>query len=110
MNDTISRKNILMYLQRPGLEGWFWVLGLVYLATLNPASDKHMVFCLNRRIHSHDCPGCGFGKSVSYLLHGKILHSFRSHVFGPVGFLLILYRIYQLISKPSGHTVVYNHQ
>ncbi|TAL67970.1 MAG: DUF2752 domain-containing protein [Bacteroidetes bacterium] len=75
----------------------FWLISLLYLSLLNVESFSYFSFCPFHFFGIEWCPGCGLGRSISYLLHGHIEQSFQSHWFGPLAFIIILYRIYQLV-------------
>ncbi len=81
------------------IELTFWAAALVYLASINPASQDHLDLCLFRFAGLDACPGCGLGKSVSYVLHGDIFSSFINHPVGIIAVVLILFRIFNLIEK-----------
>ena len=76
----------------------FWIIALIYLATIKPL-QTHLPFCLFKNIGISWCPGCGIGRSISYLLHGDVIKSFQTHFLGTFALLVIVYRILQLINK-----------
>jgi TM2 domain-containing membrane protein YozV len=77
----------------------FFIAGLIYLAIINPFSCNHLHFCIFGYLGLDFCPGCGLGRSVSFLLHGCLLESISEHPLGVVGLVLILNRIYTLSIK-----------
>lgn len=81
----------------------FWVGAFVYLALINPSSKDHLDLCLFRFIGFDACPGCGLGKSVSYVLHGDILSSLINHPLGIIAVILILFRIINLLEKSKNY-------
>ncbi|MBI5326407.1 MAG: DUF2752 domain-containing protein [Ignavibacteriae bacterium] len=78
-------------------ELFFWVIALVYLSLLNVETHQYFSFCPFHILGLDWCPGCGLGRSISFLLHGSIYQSFQTHWLGPFAFSIILIRIYQLI-------------
>jgi hypothetical protein len=86
---------IRIYYQAP-LEAVFWSAGLIALAFYYPMEDQHVSFCLFKYLGFNFCPGCGLGRSISYLLHGDILSSLQSHPLGFIALLILLHRIFQL--------------
>ncbi|RYD76854.1 MAG: DUF2752 domain-containing protein [Sphingobacteriales bacterium] len=90
------------------LELFFWVTALVLLATAN-ANEHHFTLCpLANLGYEGWCPGCGLGRSISYIFHGEFTESFSQHWFGFPALLIILYRVYTLIknrNKFKIHTI-----
>lgn len=39
--------------------------------------ENYMLPCMNKRIFGIDCPGCGIQRSISYLLEGNFIASFK---------------------------------
>lgn len=75
-----------------------WIGGLTLLAIMNPQANTHYSFCFFKFIGIDFCPGCGLGHSISYLFHGDFKESFHVHPFGIFAVLVILARIYKLLS------------
>lgn len=83
---------------RKNFELFFWIAALVSLACMNPSENTHYSFCFFKFIGIKFCPGCGLGHSISYLFHGDLKASFAAHPLGIFAVLMILFRIYKLIS------------
>lgn len=81
-----------------GFEGLVWSFSILYLATLTVNSENHFTICPLANLGIDSCPGCGLGKSVSLILHGHIMQSFDYHYLGIPALIIILFRIYQIIS------------
>jgi hypothetical protein len=81
------------------LELMFWISSLVYLSVINPNSNSNYSFCIYKFLGFKWCPGCGIGKSISFLIHGNISESFKSHWFGFFALLIILKRIIGILKK-----------
>ncbi|OGU18109.1 MAG: hypothetical protein A2X61_03015 [Ignavibacteria bacterium GWB2_35_12] len=94
MNKLLYRETLKKYFEPELL---FWIVALLYLSLINVEAHTHFSFCPLHNLGIEWCPGCGLGRSISYLLHGNILQSFEAHWLGPIAFLIILFRIYQLI-------------
>lgn len=78
------------------VELFFWIIALIYLAAINP-TEEHFPFCVLKQMGSSWCPGCGIGRSISFLLHGNIIKSFETHILGTFALVVIVYRIIRLI-------------
>ena len=63
---------------------------------INPAK-QHLTICVFHYLGASWCPGCGIGRSISYLLHGDWQNSISTHWLGTFALLIIVYRILQLI-------------
>jgi|GEM_PF-485784 len=70
--------------------------GLLYLLIIDP-SHSHFSFCLFKLAGIDFCPGCGLGRSVSYLLHLNAVESIKTHPLGIPALLIIVYRIVSLL-------------
>lgn len=79
------------------LEGIIWIVSLIYLASLTNSNQSHFTICPLSNLGFEHCPGCGLGKSISLILHGKIFESFELHLLGIPALIIILFRIIQLI-------------
>jgi Protein of unknown function (DUF2752) len=83
-------------LKRINIELIFWIVGLMYLAFMNP-SETHFSLCPIKNLGFSFCPGCGLGHSISFLFHGQIQESFQHHPLGIFALAVIVWRIIQLI-------------
>lgn len=77
------------------LELIVWTAGLTYLALADPHGHVPQ-FCLSKLVGLGACPGCGLGASVSHLLHGELMESWKSHWMGGPALIGLLLRIGQL--------------
>jgi len=82
---------------KKNLEAGMWLFGLIYLASINPYSNAHLTLCGFKLIGIDNCPGCGLGRSISFLFRGDFQNSFEMHPLGFLAFGLIIYRIFSLI-------------
>lgn len=80
-------------------EAWIWVIALLVLACINPHSENLVSFCPLHYFGFEFCPGCGLGKSISHLLHGDPVTSFKTHPLGIFAFIILLTRIITLTKK-----------
>ncbi|MFN4110662.1 MAG: DUF2752 domain-containing protein [Ignavibacteria bacterium] len=80
------------------LELLFWISGLIYLFLISPI-EEHFSFCPLNNLGFKWCPGCGLGKSISYLFHFQIIQSLETHPLGIFAFIIISYRIITLIKN-----------
>lgn len=83
-------------LQRYG-ELAFWIIALILLGTLIPSQEHSFSLCFSGLIGIDNCPGCGLGRSISFLLQGKPAASFETHPLGIFALPIILHRIYILL-------------
>jgi len=75
------------------LEAMVWLIGLSILAIYNPHQQQHMTMCVFDNLGFAYCPGCGLGRSISFLFHGDLLHSISTHPLGIPAILILVYRI-----------------
>jgi len=73
------------------------MIGLILLARLDPSQKGNFSLCLSGLFGIEHCPGCGLGRSISYLLQGNPSASFKMHPLGIFALPVILHRIYMLI-------------
>ncbi len=82
-------------------EAYIWIIGLVFLAVINPGKSDWTVCPLGNLGFEH-CPGCGLGRSVSFLLKGDLSSSWEMHPLGGAAlFILIARSIYLLITNTT---------
>ncbi len=93
---TIER--LLKYIRNTPPEAVVWLSGFVVLALLSPYRE-HYSFCLFHNLGITFCPGCGLGRSISYLLHGDIGSSLRTHLLGIPATAILASRIMVLLSR-----------
>ena len=83
------------------LRQWNWELiiwtgGMVWLAFFVNPDHITWSLCPLKNLGFEHCPGCGLGRSVSYLLHGEFEESFQVHPLGGFALIMLTYRIIQL--------------
>lgn len=78
------------------LEAVLWMIALLYLLFINPYATQEFTLCPFHNLGIEYCPGCGLGRSISFLYHGDFIHSLKTHPLGIAAFILILLRIIQL--------------
>lgn len=81
---------------RIGLETLTWIVALLYLAIHNPYEQAGFTICPLENLGFHYCPGCGLGRSVSFLLHGDIIGSFQTHILGIPATIILFFRTFSL--------------
>jgi hypothetical protein len=79
-------------------EAIFWTAALLFLAFNDPTST-HYTLCPLALAGFDSCPGCGLGRSVSYLFRGEFAASFASHPLGFFAVAVLISRITSLIKK-----------
>ena len=92
-------RDIFRFLRKIGFEALAWIVGLTYLALINPYASNHFSFCFFKLLGFEHCPGCGLGLSISFLLHGDFISSFHAHPLGSVALAILVFRIYSLLKK-----------
>jgi hypothetical protein len=91
-----------MVVKKFPIEAMCWIVGLLVLAFISP-TNNHVSICPLNNLGWDFCPGCGLGRAVTFLFHGELLQSFRTHPLGIFAVSILLYRIYQL-TKTHFHT------
>lgn len=92
-------KHILKFIKTPWFEASLWIVALLYLLVYNPFQQSEFSFCILDNLGFEHCPGCGLGRSVSYLLHGEISASWEAHKLGMFALVTIIFRIIQISVK-----------
>jgi len=82
----------------------FWVTALIALGVSHPTQATHFTLCPLKLMGITWCPGCGLGHSIAFLLHGDLRNSFHAHWLGVPALIIILYRIFDLISQRVSET------
>ncbi len=84
---------------RIGIETIVWITGLIYLAVHNPYVQTEFSICPLENFGFHYCPGCGLGRSVSFLLHGEPVRSLQTHILGIPATIILLSRTFSLMKN-----------
>jgi hypothetical protein len=87
---------VLKQLKKFPPEAFIWIVALITLFFVNPSAN-HFTICPFHHLGLDFCPGCGLGRSISYLLSGHFRESFESHPLGLFAVIILLHRIQQLI-------------
>ncbi|MEE9449256.1 MAG: DUF2752 domain-containing protein [Ignavibacteriaceae bacterium] len=80
-----------------GIEALIWIAALIFLALIEPAESTHFTICPFSVMGFDFCPGCGLGRSVSYVLHGEITNSLSLHPLGIFALIVLTTRVISLI-------------
>jgi hypothetical protein len=80
----------------PDWEALAWAGCLLVLALSNPDTVPHRTLFLPSLLFGIRSPGYGLGHSISYLLHGDLAESLRSHWLGIPATLVLVHRILHL--------------
>lgn len=81
-------------------EAFVWILAIVILALQEPGAH-HYSICPLDRLGFDFCPGCGLGRSVTYLFHLDIEASFSTHPLGIPAVILLLTRSVRVLLNRS---------
>jgi len=76
---------------RHNLEAIIWISALVALALGDPA-NHHYTLCPFNNLGLDFCPGCGLGRSVSFLFRGNFADSFKCHPLGIFAVVILVHR------------------
>jgi len=88
-------KQILKNIRSIDLEACVWLMALIMLAITDPTLH-HFTLCPLANLGFEFCPGCGLGRSISFLLHGEFAKSMAMHPMGIFALMVLLYRIVSL--------------
>ena len=80
-----------------GVEALIWMAALIFLALTAPVETAHFTICPFSATGIDFCPGCGLGRSVSYVLHGEFTNSLSVHPLGIFALIVLFTRIISLI-------------
>lgn len=83
------------------VEALIWLTGLIILACSDP-HENHFTLCPLGHFGWTFCPGCGLGKSISFLFHGSLIKSWHAHPLGIFALVVLTLRIYKLL-KPYAY-------
>lgn len=78
-------------------EAIIWITVLVYFAFTPVVSDAHFTICPLKLAGFNYCPGCGLGRSLMLLLHGRISESIQMHPLGIPALAILIWRIASVI-------------
>lgn len=84
-----------MTFKRIPWEAVIWMFALIILAACVP-SKNHITLCPLANLGFEFCPGCGLGRSISFLFHGDIKRSFEAHPLGIFAVIVLSFRIVKL--------------
>ncbi|MFN0158148.1 MAG: DUF2752 domain-containing protein [Bacteroidota bacterium] len=79
-----------------GPEPIIWLLAFLYLAIIDPATSTFSL-CPLHTLGFQYCPGCGLGRSISFLLHGNIIASIDAHIVGIPATVILILRVCAVI-------------
>lgn len=80
-----------------GVEALIWIAALIFFALIEPAESTHFTLCPFSAMGIDFCPGCGLGRSVSYILHGDFTTSLSVHPLGIFALIVLSTRVISLI-------------
>lgn len=102
------KNGFIGYYYRLPLEAFFWSVAFILLALYTPSADHHISFCLFRNLGLKYCPGCGLGRSISFLFHGDLQGSLSMHPLGIPAVLIISWRIVTLTYNFLNNNKIHN--
>ncbi|MEG8946246.1 DUF2752 domain-containing protein [Rosettibacter firmus] len=76
-----------------------WIMGFIFLMLINPYAEQTFTLCPLNNMGITYCPGCGLGRSISFIFHFDFSNSFKSHPLGLIALIIILHRIIMLVMK-----------
>ena len=92
-------KAVIDFYRRVGLEAVVWIGAFAYLAIHNPYTQSEFTLCPLKNLGFHYCPGCGLGRSISFLLHGDVIRSFQTHILGVPATIVLISRTVSQLGK-----------
>src|SRR5690554_321967 len=84
--------------ETPFRELIFWSVGLLALWYTDP-SGHHFGLCPLDNMGLTWCPGCGFGRSISFLMNGNLAASWSLHPLGGFGLFIIIFRVFEIVGN-----------
>jgi len=75
------------------LEAFIWLAVIIYFATTSVNFGNHFTICPLSLAGFEHCPGCGLGRAMVLLLHGKVSESISMHPLGIFALGLFVVRI-----------------
>jgi hypothetical protein len=96
MTANISLRQLIRLLWQKK-EAIIWLSALIFLAVSNP-SGHHYSLCPLDNLGFSFCPGCGLGRSVTYLFRTDIESSVLSHPLGIPAVILLIYRSVKILT------------
>lgn len=84
-------------------EGVLWLIGLTYLFFINPYEEPRFTLCPFHNLGIEFCPGCGLGRSISFIYHFDFINSFHTHPLGIIALVLIANRIIILLKRTKNN-------
>lgn len=92
-------KAITRWIRNLPLELLFWMGSIIGILLIDPASGSHFSLCPLDQLGIDWCPGCGLGRSMNLLARGEFQASWELHPLAAFAYLVILSRIWNLISN-----------
>ncbi len=89
-------RNVTAFMRSLGLEPFLWTAALGYFALIDPSTTPMFSLCPLHNLGFPYCPGCGLGRSISFLLHGDVGRSFGTHILGIPATLIIVTRVFSI--------------
>nr|WP_221408168.1 DUF2752 domain-containing protein [Fulvivirga imtechensis] len=83
--------------QKFPFEAVVWLSALAYFAIMDPGAENHFTICPLGAFGFDHCPGCGLGRSISLIFHGRLRASFQMHPLGLLAIIILSYRAFMLI-------------
>lgn len=75
------------------LEAFIWIAVIIGFAVSPVVDVNHFTLCPLKLVGFEHCPGCGLGRALILLLHGRIADSFNMHPLALFALPLFVYRI-----------------
>jgi hypothetical protein len=84
------------FIKQLPLEALVWFTGMIALVFYEP-TQNHISICPLDQLGFDFCPGCGLGRSISFLFHGEIIQSLVTHPLGIFAVIVLSFRIVHLL-------------
>jgi hypothetical protein len=84
---------------RRNLEAFIWLAAILYFVASPVHSEGHFTICPLSLAGFQHCPGCGLGRAMILLLHGRFTESLGMHPLAPFALAVLVARIVIVFSN-----------
>ncbi|MBT3448854.1 MAG: DUF2752 domain-containing protein [Bacteroidetes Order II. Incertae sedis bacterium] len=81
------------------MEAGMWSVGLAAMCIADPTAESWIELCLFKAIGLGECPGCGLGHALGFLVRGEWHLAMDSHLLSPFVAIVLSHRISSLTIK-----------
>ena len=81
------------------VEAGIWTVGLAAMCITDPTAESWIELCVFKALGLGECPGCGLGHALGFLVRGEWNLAIESHLLSPVVAVVLMHRISSLTIK-----------